>query len=55
MGVLRGRVFYAGGAFLAPTSRRGVPGEYLGEDVVAAADRLVSISTESSDGARRRR
>jgi MerR family transcriptional regulator, light-induced transcriptional regulator len=32
------RVFYAGGAFAAPSARRGVPGTYLGDDVVGAAE-----------------
>ena len=32
------RLFYAGNAFLAPASRAGVPGSYLGEDLPAAAD-----------------
>ncbi len=34
------RAFYAGDAFIAPSSRRGVPGIYLGEDVVGAAQVL---------------
>ncbi len=32
------RLFYAGNAFLAPPARAGVPGSYLGEDLVGAAD-----------------
>ena len=36
------RAFYAGDAFAAPAARRGVPGTYLGPDVVAAADVLES-------------
>jgi methanogenic corrinoid protein MtbC1 len=32
-----GHVFYGGRAFLSPRSRRGVPGVYLGEEMVAAA------------------
>jgi DNA-binding transcriptional MerR regulator len=36
------RVVYAGDAFAAPSSRRGVPGTYLGDDVVAAAELLES-------------
>lgn len=32
------RVFFGGGAFSSPASRRGVPGTYLGTDLVAAAD-----------------
>ncbi len=31
------RVFYAGGAFASPASRRGVPGTYLGTDLIEAA------------------
>lgn len=31
------RAFYAGNAFASPTGRRGVPGSYLGEDVLDAA------------------
>ena len=34
------RAFYAGNAFVAPAARRDVPGTYLGEDVVAAAELL---------------
>ena len=34
--------FYAGNAFATPSSRRDVPGTYLGEDVVAAVDVLES-------------
>jgi DNA-binding transcriptional MerR regulator len=34
------RVFYAGDAFAAPATRRSVPGTYLGDDVVAAAEVL---------------
>ncbi len=30
--------FYAGDAFAAPGARRDVPGTYLGEDVLAAAE-----------------
>jgi DNA-binding transcriptional MerR regulator len=32
------RAFYAGAAFDVPANRRGVPGVYLGNDVLAAAD-----------------
>lgn len=32
--------FYAGGGFAAPSSRRGVPGTYLGEDLLEAAAAL---------------
>lgn len=35
------KIFYAGNAFLSPQSRHGVPGIYLGENLVSAAD-LVS-------------
>jgi methanogenic corrinoid protein MtbC1 len=31
------RAFYAGDAFVAPASRKGLPGTYLGEDLVQAA------------------
>ena len=34
--------FYAGDAFAAPGARRDVPGTYLGEDVLAAAEVLES-------------
>jgi methanogenic corrinoid protein MtbC1 len=40
-------VFYAGNAFIASSSRRGVQGEYLGDDMLVAADLLskrVSLS-----------
>jgi DNA-binding transcriptional MerR regulator len=40
-------VFYAGNAFIASSSRRGVRGEYLGDDMLVAADLLlerVSVS-----------
>lgn len=32
------RLFYAGTAFLAPSTRRGVPGRYLGENLIGAVD-----------------
>jgi methanogenic corrinoid protein MtbC1/predicted DNA-binding transcriptional regulator AlpA len=32
-----GRVFYGGRAFMSPRARRGVPGTYLGEEMVKAA------------------
>lgn len=35
--VLGVRAFYAGGAFASPASRRGVPGTYLGTDLLQAA------------------
>ena len=41
--------FYAGGAFAAPSARRGVPGTYLGTDIVAAADVLES-TLQALDG-----
>lgn len=44
------RAFYAGDAFVAAAARKGVPGTYLGEDVVEAAGVL-----ESALGANRRR
>lgn len=33
----RARVFYAGSAFVATSARRGVPGTYLGDDMVEAS------------------
>ena len=48
--------FYAGGAFLSPTVRKGVQGEYLGEDLIRAADRVeevVGARIPESSGARR--
>ncbi|HET7235844.1 MAG TPA: MerR family transcriptional regulator [Actinomycetota bacterium] len=49
------RAFYAGDAFVAASARRGVPGTYLGEDVVQAAELLESAlaRTRSSRGASR--
>jgi DNA-binding transcriptional MerR regulator len=49
--------FYAGDAFVASTARRGVPGTYLGEDVVAAVDVLeskigIGIKTRATAGRR---
>jgi DNA-binding transcriptional MerR regulator len=49
--------FYAGDAFVASAARRGVPGTYLGEDVVAAVDILESrigtgIKTRATAGRR---
>jgi DNA-binding transcriptional MerR regulator len=44
--------FYAGDAFVAASARRGVPGTYLGEDVVEAAAVLESVLAA---GPRRRR
>jgi hypothetical protein len=40
-----GRVFYGGRAFLSDRARRGVPGTYLGDEMVVAAARLASITT----------
>lgn len=37
------KVFYAGNAFGAGRSRRGVPGTYLGRDLGAAADQVTAI------------
>lgn len=34
------RIFYGGRAFISARSRRGLPGTYLGEDMVAAAEML---------------
>lgn len=45
--LLGARVFYAGGAFSSPASRRGVPGTYLATDMVAAASAVV-LSIESA-------
>jgi DNA-binding transcriptional MerR regulator len=44
--------FYAGDAFVAASARRGVPGIYLGEDLIEAAEVLESALAAS---ARRRR
>jgi MerR family transcriptional regulator, light-induced transcriptional regulator len=42
-GLVEGRrVYYAGNAFIPPSARRGVPGTYLGEDLVRAADLLAA-------------
>jgi DNA-binding transcriptional MerR regulator len=46
------RALYAGDAFAAPSARRGVPGTYLGDDVVEAAAVLESAL---GAGPRRRR
>jgi MerR family transcriptional regulator, light-induced transcriptional regulator len=40
------RVFYAGNAFAASKARRGVPGRYLGRDLIVAAD-LVHATLDS--------
>lgn len=39
------QLFYAGNAFLTPQSRRGVPGTYLGEDLIEAVE-IVGSSIE---------
>lgn len=46
------RAFYAGDAFIAASARREVPGTYLGDDVVKAAEVLESALAR---GSRRRR
>ncbi|MDQ4037990.1 MAG: MerR family transcriptional regulator [Actinomycetota bacterium] len=43
----RTRLFYAGNAFLTPAARRGVPGTYLGEDLIAAVE-IVTRSLQPS-------
>jgi MerR family transcriptional regulator, light-induced transcriptional regulator len=48
------RALYAGDAFVAPAARRGVPGTYLGEDVVDAAHRLEEILGRGSARSRAR-
>ena len=48
------RTFYAGNAFITPAARRGVPGIYLGTDLLAAADLVgpaVSDRSGTSSGA----
>ena len=44
------QLFYAGNAFVSPQSRKGVPGTYLGEDLLAAAN-LITSSLASARGA----
>jgi MerR family transcriptional regulator, light-induced transcriptional regulator len=44
-------LFYAGNAFTAPQRRRGVPGSYLGEDMTAAVDLVISTLLERRAGA----
>ncbi len=40
------RLYYAGNAFVSPQSRKNVPGTYLGEDLIAAAELIAStVST----------
>jgi DNA-binding transcriptional MerR regulator len=48
------RAFFAGDAFVSPAARRGVPGTYLGEDVVDAAERLEETLGRGSARARAR-
>jgi methanogenic corrinoid protein MtbC1 len=42
-----GRVFYGGRAFMSPRARRGVPGVYLGEEMVKAAALIESVVADS--------
>jgi methanogenic corrinoid protein MtbC1 len=42
-----GRVFYGGRAFMSPRGRRGVPGVYLGEEMVKAAALIESVVADS--------
>jgi methanogenic corrinoid protein MtbC1 len=44
----QGRVFYGGRAFMSPRSRRGVPGTYLGEEMVEAASLIESAIADPS-------
>ena len=44
------QLYYAGNAFVSPQSRKGVPGTYLGEDLLAAAN-LITSSLASARGA----
>jgi DNA-binding transcriptional MerR regulator/methylmalonyl-CoA mutase cobalamin-binding subunit len=44
-------LFYAGNAFRSRQARVGVPGTYLGESVSAAADVIMSATTEPAAGA----
>jgi methanogenic corrinoid protein MtbC1 len=44
------QIYYAGGAFSSAAHRRGVPGQFLGHQLGAAAD-LVSAATASRSGA----
>lgn len=46
-GVVGDRMYYAGRAFISARSRRGLPGIYLGDDMVAAADMLGARSKVS--------
>ncbi len=49
------RAFYAGGAFVSERNRRGVPGIYLGEDVVEAAGIIEAALEAVGGGAASRR
>jgi len=42
-------LFYAGNAFVSPQSRKGVPGSYLGEDLLAAADVITTALAAERD------
>ncbi len=46
-GFLGRSTFYAGGAFATPTSRRDVPGTYLGTDLVEAASIVEAVTHQS--------
>lgn len=48
--VTPGRVFYGGRAFLSERSRRGVPGIYLGEEMIPAATLVESTVTNRAPG-----
>ena len=41
------RLYYAGNAFVSPPSRKGVPGTYLGEDLIEAAN-VITTSLAAS-------
>lgn len=45
-------VFYAGNAFSAASARAGVPGEYLGRELAAAADVVAGAVTPGASGRR---
>ncbi len=42
-------LFFAGNAFVSPQSRKGVPGTYLGDDLIKATD-MITGALESSRG-----
>ena len=48
------RVFFAGDGFASPAARRGVPGIYLGDDVLAAIDIVERTLREVGTGGERR-